>query len=345
MEGVKTSAPARRAAAATLAAALAAAAPARAAEDPVRRGPAGIRDEHVLAQPRLTLPAISTATTPAGRWSFATTVLWSNSFSWDQDYPGEVPGDRRYLIDGETVTLDATLRRGLAKNLDVALRVPFRSRGGGVLDPLIDWWHRLGHFPDGNRPDFLRNAFRVEGRTRDGAAFSWTEHDGAGLGDAEVEARWRTVDQGVDAASLALVGRASLPTGTGPFAGNGPGGALQAVLAVPLGGRFDLYAGAGSTVQGQGPVRGVEYETVRWHGFAAVEWRPWRRVSLVAETDAATRLVANIARYPGTHWMLNVAGRIDLGTRTRLDLGFTENFKDQRSTTDFALYAGFSLRP
>ena len=329
----------------TLAASLAATAPARAAEEPVRRGPAEIHDEHVLAQPRLTLPAVSTSTTPAGRWAFGTTVLWSNSFAWDQDYPGEVSGERRYLIDAETLTFDATVRRGLAQNLDVALRVPFRWRGGGTLDGLIDWWHRLGHFPDGNRPDFRRDEFRVEGLTHDGAPFSWTEHDGFGLGNAEVETRWRAVDQGAAAASLALVGRAALPTGTGPFAGNGPGAGLQAVLAVPLGARFDIYTGAGSTVQGPGPVRGVEYETLRWHGFAAVEWRPWRSVSFVAETDAATRLVANIARYPGKHWMLNLAGRIDLGARTRLDLGFTENLMDQRSTTDFALYAAFSLRP
>ena len=288
---------------------------------------------------------MATGTTSAGSWAFATSVLWSNSFAWDQDYPGEIAGDRRYLIDAETVTLDATLRRGLAKNLDLALRVPFRWRGGGTLDGLIDWWHRLVHLPDGNRPDFVRDAFRVEGFTHEGVPFSWTEHDGGGLGDAEVEARWRVVDLGVEAPSLALVGRGSLPTGTGPFSGNGPGAGLQAVLAVPLGARFDLYAGAGSTVQGQGPVRGVKYETVRGHGFAAVEWRPWPRVSLVAETDAATRLVANIARYPGTDWILNVSGRIDLGARTRLDLGFTENIKDQRSTTDFALYAGVSLRP
>jgi hypothetical protein len=43
--------------------------------------------------------------------------------------------------------------------------------------------------------------------------------------------------------------------------------------------------------------------------------------------------------------MLNVSGRVDLGARTRLDLGFTENLKSQLTTTDFALYLGFALRP
>jgi len=311
---------------------------------PLPRGPTEIRDEHVLAQPRLTLPAVSPRTTPAGQWSFATSLLWSNSFAWDQDVPGDGAAERRYLLDGETATLDATVRRGLSPRADVALRVPFRWRGGGVLDGVIDWWHGVGGFPDGNRPDFARGEFRVEGRTVEGAPFSWTEDDGFGLGNLEVEGRWRALDGGRGAASLALVARAALPTGTGPFDGHALGGGLQAVLAVPLGGRFDVYAGAGGTAQGAGPVGGIEYETLRAHGFLALEWRPWRPVSLVAETDAATRLVRDIDRYPGTHWILNVSGRIDLGERTRLDLGFTENFKSQLSTTDFAVYAAVALR-
>jgi hypothetical protein len=42
---------------------------------------------------------------------------------------------------------------------------------------------------------------------------------------------------------------------------------------------------------------------------------------------------------------VNVTGRVDLGSRLRLDLGFTENIKNQQATTDFALYVGLGLRP
>jgi hypothetical protein len=323
---------------------LAVAAPAADAQPPGPRGPAEIRDEHVFAQSRLTLSAVSTATTPAGSWALTVSTLWSNSFSWDQNEPGEDPSLRRYLVDAETLTLDATVRRGLRRDLDVALRLPLRWRGGGAMDPLIDWWHRVGGFPDGNRPDFVQNAFRVEGLTTAHQPFSWTDHAGGGLGDAEIEARWRAVDRGQDGPSVALVARASLPTGTAPFDGNGLGGGLQLVGTAPLGRRFAVHGGVGGTAQDAGAVRGVEYEPVRGHGFLAVEWVASRRLSLVAETDAATRLVRNVLHYPGTHWMLNVSGRVDLGARTRLDLGFTENLVDQRSTADFGLYAAVSLR-
>ncbi len=87
------------------------------------------------------------------------------------------------------------------------------------------------------------------------------------------------------------------------------------------------------------------YAPARAHGFLALEWRPWRRLSLVAETDAASRLVENIDSYPGLHWIVNVTGRVDVGPRLRLDLGFTENIESQLTTTDFALYLGLGIRP
>jgi len=309
-----------------------------------RRGPPEIRDDHLLAQPRLTLPAVSPDTTAAGRWSLALSALWSNSFSWSQSAAGETPDERLFLIDGEALTLDAHVRRGLTKQLDVGLRVPLRWRGGGAMDSLIDAWHRLG-FPNGDRPSFRENAFRVEGRTTASTPFYWNDSTGAGLGDVELESRWRFADGGANGPSATFVTRLSLPTATGPFDGQGLGGAAQLALGAPLGRRVDLYLGAGTTVQAPGPVRAIEYETTRIHGFLALEWRPWRRLSLVAETNAASRLVANIEGYPGLHWVLNVTGRVDLGARTRLDLGFTENFESQLTTTDFALHAAVALRP
>lgn len=309
-----------------------------------RRGPLEIRDGQLLAQPRLTLPATSPTPVPTGHWTLDLSVLWSNSFAWTQDAPGETPTDRRFLIDGESVDLAATVRRGLRRDLDVGVRLPLRHRGGGILDGFIDAWHRLVHLPNGNRPDFLRNAFRVEGRTTEGTPFSWNDRTGTGLGNVELDVRWRARDGGTASPSLALIGRVSLPMGTSPYDGNGVGAAGQVILAAPLARNLDLYAGAGATVQDPGPVDGVSYVPARAHGFVALEWRPWRRVSLLAQSNAASRLVRNIDLYPGVHWLVNVGGRIDLGARTRLDVGLTENIEDQQCTPDLAFYFALGLR-
>src|SRR5262245_30498010 len=331
-----------------LLAALALAGTARAGEEPTRetrRGPTELRDEHVLAQDRLTLPAFGPDTVGEGRWLVRTSLLWLNSFSWTQDVPGEHPGDRRFLIDGETRTLDLTVRYGVRHDLDVGLRVPVRWRGGGELDSLIDTWHRIFGLPTGNRNDFLTDRFRVEGLTTDLGPFSWDDGKGTGLGNLEAETRWRFRNRGRVGWTAAFETRLAVPTGTGPFAGDGVGLGLQVVGARRLARSLDLFLGGGTVVQDGGPVRRIEYEPFRVHGFLAREWRPWRRVSLVGETDAASRLVENIDRYAGLHWMVNVSSRIDVARSTRLEIGFTENIANQLSTADFGVHFGLVLRP
>jgi hypothetical protein len=329
-------------------AALLGSVPALADDEPTRetrRGPTELRDEHVLAQDRLTLPAFGPDTVGEGRWLVRTALLWLNSFSWTQDVPGEHPGDRRFLVDGETRTLDLTVRYGLRESFDVGLRVPVRWRGGGELDSLIDTWHRIFGLPDGNRKDFLPDRFRVEGLTTDRGSFSWDDEAGTGFGNLEAESRWRFHDGGREGWAAALETRLALPTGTGPFAGDGVGVGLQVAGARQLASSLDLFLGGGAVIQDGGPVRQVEYEPFRVQAFLALEWRPARRLSLVGETDAASRLVANIDRYAGLHWMVNVSGRIDVARSARLEIGFTENIESQTATADFGVHFGLVFRP
>lgn len=313
-----------------------------------RRGPLALPDLQLLAQPRFTLAATSPETLARGRTSLDAVVVWGNSFSWSQDRRGETPALRRYLVDGEAVTALLAFERGLGGELDLALRLPLHWRGGGTLDPLIDAWHRLLDplgIDDGQRPTFDRNRFRVEGRGDDAEPFSWTE-SGAGLGDLQLRLR-RHLAGGGRGTSVSALAHLTLPTGTGPFAVGGVAGGLQVVSATPLGGDFDVYLSAGLTGWTEDEIDGVAYETWRGHGGLALEWRPGRSWSLVAQADYATRLVAEdaIDRYPGTHLTLSISGLVDVGARQQLVLGFTENLKSQGSTVDVAFHLGWRVRP
>ena len=92
--------------------------------------------EDVAGQGRLSLPAESAATVERGQTEWRLGLLWANTFAWTQDVPGETPSDRRFLLDGETLSLDLGLTRGLRPGLDVAARLPLLLRGGGVMDEL-----------------------------------------------------------------------------------------------------------------------------------------------------------------------------------------------------------------
>jgi hypothetical protein len=210
------------------------------------------------------------------------------------------------------------------------------------MDGIIDTWHQVAHLPDGDRPDFLSNAFRVTGKLVGGGAFSWTNEVGTGLGNVELSTRWRFADR--PSASAAVVARLELPSGAGAFDGHSAAAGVQLVLAAPLARRLDVYAGVGGTLQGRGPVDGLQYEPGRAHAFLAFEWRAGRTFSVFVETNAASRLVANVEAYPGLHWMLDISARKQFGSSTAVTLGFVENLASQLTTTDFALHAGVSIQ-
>ena len=157
--------------------------------------------------------------------------------------------------------------------------------------------------------------------------------------------RWRFTDGGRGGWRAAVAARVALPTGTAPFDADSAGFGVQVAAARRLAGPLDVFVGVGGLVQGPGPVRGIGYERQRLHAFLALEWRMFGFFHLVAETDAASRLVRDIDRYPGLHWITNVSGRIPISRRMRFELGFTENFMDQMSTTDFGVHFGLAVRP
>jgi hypothetical protein len=305
-----------------------------------------MRDPFVLAQPRLTLPATTPDTLGCGRWEGKLGFSWANTFGFRQDVTGENPGRRDFLVDGETITVDATLLRGVTDDLDLGVRLPVHWRGGGVLDGLIDWWHELTSFVtlDNDRSEFETDEYRVNGALDDGTPFDADDETGLGLGNVEGIARWRFLDGGRDRLSLALVGRVTLPTGTAPFDVGGVDVGAQLVAAQRLLRTVDVYAGVGGTWFSDERYQGVGYEPWRGMGFLAVEWRPWSRVSLFVESDVATSLLADVREFPDVQWYLNLGLAWDVAAQTRVEVGFIENIEDQQSTADMGIYLAVARR-
>ncbi|MFM8979013.1 MAG: DUF3187 family protein [Planctomycetia bacterium] len=315
-----------------------------------RRGPVEVRDEWLLAQPRLTLPALSPDPLGRGRWRARVAVNRGNDFGWAQTQAGELPegGDRRFLVDGEHQTTEASLRYGLCSTLDVAVRVPLHWRGGGFMDSFIDTFHEAfawAGFLDNDRPAFDLDRHRIEGRDDAGVPFSWSEETGVGLGRVELATHWAFAGAQPGAArTFALVGRLTLPTASGPFEAEGLEAGLQALCALRLRRNLDLYVGVGGTWFGEPGLGGVTYERTRAMGFVALEWRPAATWSLLVEVNGASRLVTSIALYPALQTYVNLAARVDLGRCWQWEVGCTENITDQQATTDFGAFTGLVAR-
>jgi hypothetical protein len=319
---------------------LASAQPATSSSSFAGRGPLETREEWLLAQPHLTLPALSPDPLPEGATRVRLAGDWGSDFGWRWRFPGDLQ-DLRFIVDGEHRTMGVEVRRGVTPSLTVGARLPLQWSGGGILDGVIDWWHSVVRLPGNARHRFPRGRFRVEGRNGGEPAVDWDSRHGMGLGRGELSAQWALArsPSGWRAAAVARVG---VPTGTGPFAAGGLDAGVQLLAAHRLGSAFDVYLGAGGTLFGQDAVDGVEYVTLRPHGFVVFEWRPTWRWSLMAEASGAGRLVRNLDGYPARHIYLKLGTKIDVSRGWRIEGGFLEGVTNQQATTDFGIFAGVS---
>ncbi len=299
-----------------------------------------LRDGYVLAQPRLTLSAVSPDTLGKGRSRLDVGLDLAATFAGAIREQGVPPSQRDPLADANAHSVSVTWTHGVRDDLDLGVRFAVHERGGGFIDPLIDEFHQA---TGAGETGFAHAEYDVSGPTDDGGIFDW-ENQGGGLADLEVQAKWRVRDGGRDGWSAALVGRATLPTGTGAYAVGGFSAGIEAAVAKRLAAHLDLFAGVGGTAWTQDEIDGVEYETFRGFGFAALEWRPVRWGSLVLEGEIASALVANVAEFSGSHPYWGVSARIDLSPCTELVLGFAENPAEFSSTADFVLHTGVTIR-
>jgi len=300
---------------------------------PAPLGPFELREQQLLAQRRLSLPARGPATLARGASSLRL------DFDWGSDFVVE---PSRYLLDGEHRSFALTLEHGIRDGLTLGLRVPIAWRGGGELDAPIDWFHRVTGLPNGGRPRYPQDLLIVRALDPDGVPVSWQGEAGTGLGRIELSALVALARDEPRRRSLTLAARAELPTGGGAFPADAVSLAAGAQLlaSTALGERFDLYLGAGAAADGC-VLEGIEdYQRVRGFGFVALEWRPFRRYAFLVQSDWSSRLTSGIWDYPGVQSYLRLGLKRRLGERWVLDLGFSEGLVSQQSTTDFGVFAG-----
>lgn len=300
--------------------------------------PVEVRDDWLLAGGRLQLPAASPDTLAPGCTELDLAFELGNDFGWDQSTLGEAPGDRRFLVDGEHGLLAMDVRRGLGRRFDASLRVGLAWRDGGFLDGVIDAWHRwLGPVGvrDNGRPFFFTDLLRVEGRRPDGTPIAWTGGEGTGLADSELSLRY-ALSRGEGWRS-AVVTRVLVPTGTNGFGGGGWDAGVQLVAARALSSRFDLTLDLGVTRFGTRERHGITYTWGQVHGHATLGWRPSESWALQLQLRASSRLIEDVAAYPGMQSYVDISAGKRFG-RWRVVAGFSENVVSQQATVDFSVH-------
>ncbi len=177
-----------------------------------------VHNEAALAQ-SFALPPLGTPRVLApGQTQYRATLDWTNEFVIDRS------GAESLIEDGETQRYTLDLRHGFdggnTGNFELGLTLPVGVNNGGVLDGIIQNYHRVFGFPNGGRNTAPHDRLLYQ-YTRNGQTVLNVDHSGTSVGDISLNAGWQVKPD------LALRAMLKLPSGDHDHLNGGNmGGAL-----------------------------------------------------------------------------------------------------------------------
>lgn len=192
-------------------------------------------------------------------------------------------GTSRFEQDFEMQRLTVACTRGIGHDAEIVVHVPLMARNGGVLDEVINIWHRWLRLGGGGRAKY-RN-YRIHGLlVLNGETIARLDTPAIGLGDMIVE--WR---KGLGRTGRSLwAARVMLKLPTGNAAQLFGSGAMDAGVGVictyESSGRLAWHGNLSMVWLGKPSHLGAPARnTVQW--MVALEYMPDERISLVLQVD------------------------------------------------------------
>jgi hypothetical protein len=245
-------------------------------------------------------------------------------------------------LDMEWAELNLKYKKAISDSLEISAELPILSFNGGFLDNGLDWYHTTFGFPDYGRRSRPANQFLYQVK-KDKTLIVEGENGQVGFGDLKLSAK-KVLMKMDDQPFLSLKGAVELPTGN-PDTGYG-NGSLDLGLFVQLEKKLTEYLQATGNLGWVIPGSLKAQESIGlknyWYGGFGMEWKPWKRISLLGQISAQT------SPFPetGLDFIDNPALVLSLGGRYYLDrncfeLSLTEDLNTS-GVPDFTI--SFSLK-
>lgn len=261
------------------------------------------RNHRAVALPFLRLVPLGRALKPGER---ETDVSWhlANDFRSS----GSV------FEDSETLRLVYRGRWGLKNGMEAFVEVPFINRGGGALDPLIDWWHQFAL----TYKDPLRDSTAFGGSSvrRDG---HYDFGSAAGFGDLTVGLAKNISDK------WTLRGAVKLPTGNARqlLGSGGLDVGFAAEYQTKIAKQVHVVTHFGFVLQGRATALANTRTFVHQEGFGLV-WKPHKRDAWVGQWQGESSPTED-GQTQATHRVITFAYQRMLTDNSMLELMFTED--------------------
>lgn len=239
---------------------------------------------------------------------------WDSSWTVANDF--RLAGEGTVVEDYEVHRLVLSYREGMTGGMEWSVEVPWVSRNGGFLDPIIDWWHEtvLGWSdPRRNGAAFGRRIIQFPKNTFSGSA--------DGVGDVSLYLS-KTFGKGV-VGSIGL----KVPTGNaGQLLGSGgvdAGVYVQAQFAVAR--KIQLHAQLGLVAQGRATRLENARPFIHQQGLALV-WQANSRDAWIAQWQAEVSAVRSfVGGSDNPHRLITLGYKRKLSESHSLDLFFSED--------------------
>ncbi len=309
-------------------------------DDSIVRGPLLGRVENAAFLPFLRLPA--TRAVPLERHE--TELTWASHYS--SIFHEDTSASSTFRLDGEVWRNVAHLRHGVTDRAQVYVSVPTIYASSGFLDSFVEDFHDTFDFPQGGRDRNPDDQFAMGIESGSSTLYQLKE-DQLAIGDISLGLDVQVLEESESLPALTVRAAVEFPTGDEDDGfGNGEYdyavglGLEKRVLGFVLHGLAD-YVVTGSLDSFRGTVARVE-DT--WTLMLAVE-RPFGSFfSALVQVRYETSPIGGTGIEDLRNAIVGTFGGVfDLGRRTRLQLGFAEDFT-RHTAQDFSAHVVLSHR-
>lgn len=276
------------------------------------------------------LPQAGTASVlPAGRYALTVVEDVASNFAHDET------SHEKILLDGESYRTVLSLSRGIGRDLELGLELPFVGHGGGVFDGFIEGWHDTFNLPQGGRKSAPQNRllYRYE---KDGKVRLLLDESGFGLGDIRLIGGWQLYrgTSGTARNAVALRGSLKLPTGSSAWLrGSGStdvalwlSGSSSFTLPGPWG-ELGFYGAGGGMIMTQGDVLPDQQRHAAGFGTAGFGYAPVDWITLKLQLDGHTAFYDNsdLRELSNSALEIRMGGDINFSASTALSIAVSED--------------------
>lgn len=282
------------------------------------------------------LPAMPT-TLAGGCFEARVSQSWAKVISATSDW----------LIDYEVLRTSATFDFGITDRLSLELEVDSSERvPGGALQKVVLGFHRTFGIKSSYLTRYPADYYRFEVTPPEGGAVvDLRDHDRqpfVASGLLSLRQMLTAGDDRIPAAVVALSLRTDLVQQN--LRGGSPVDVAASVSFSKGAGSFVFYAGADVEWYGRETLPGIPLRPIQWSVLGAVEWRCFRRFSVVAQYLLKSGAVDRLPDFSVPSNEITAGFKWEIGTGVLIGVAILENVINPYNTPDFGIHLELGFR-